>query len=78
MSHTDNTLFNLAINRANIFVLRAGIAKLPEWHARTRFAVRVPLQNILSALEKKPIGNVVWQGGKNGNWQPTKVLKEQE
>ena len=70
-----DALFDLAVNRA------AAVARvMPEaealgaWHARTRFARRVPLTQIRAALEQKPPrGAWHWAGGPGGRWQPGKA-----
>lgn len=70
-----DALFDLAVNRA-VLLLRMGPAEkvLPAWHARTRFARRVNLQDILHALAQKPTsGAWHWTGGKNGRWQAGKA-----
>ena len=61
MSAPD-ALFDLAINRA-ANTLRglpaAGReAALTEWHARTRFARRVPLEEVRRCLDSQPPGVV--------------------
>jgi hypothetical protein len=69
-------LFDLAVNRADA-ALRGLRPKHPEtvlaaWHARTRFARRVPLAAVLVALEKKPSEPSElgwhWAGGEAGGW----------
>ena len=70
-------LFDLAVNRAAAFVRGAKpsdfAAALAEWHARTRFARRVPLPDVLVRLNRKPPGEWHWAGGPNGEWRPGKA-----
>ena len=65
-------LYDLAVNRA-WSVLR-GVGQpgtLAAWHARTRFARRVPLGQVRSALAKHPgPGEWHWAGGPHGAWVP--------
>ena len=61
-----DALFNLAVNRA---ALATRGSTLESWHARTRFARRIPLSDIKKALTTKPNrGDWHWQGGPNGEW----------
>lgn len=74
-AETTDALFDLAVNRAAL-ALRAGQLKqiLPAWHARTRFARRVPLVEIEKALLKKPAtGQWHWSGGVGGAWKEGKA-----
>lgn len=70
-------LFDLAVNRAAAALRGAGgvgrAAALAAWHARTRFARRVPLADIQRALAQKPAGECHWQGGPDGGWQAGKA-----
>ena len=75
-------LFDLAINRAantlqGLGFLGLGLpdpeiqqarAALSEWHARTRFARRVPLPQVLACLSSRPAGEWHWAGGPQGGW----------
>ncbi|ADV67977.1 hypothetical protein [Deinococcus maricopensis] len=76
MSAPD-ALFDLAVNRAanTLRGLRPAdrAAALAEWHARTRFARRVPLPDIEARLETRPDGAWHWAGGPGGAWQPGKA-----
>ena len=73
-------LFDLAINRAATTLLGLGLhdptgaqatAALAEWHARTRFARRVPLSEAVRCLKLRPgEGDWHWAGGLEGGWQP--------
>ena len=70
-------LFDLAVNRAanTLRGLRTTdrAAALAEWHARTRFARRVPLSAIESCLNGRPDGDWHWAGGPDGAWVPGKA-----
>lgn len=67
-------LFDLAVNRADAALrgLRPGdpARALALWHARTRFARRVPLAAVAEALRLKPEGPGEWHwaGGPGGGW----------
>ena len=70
-----DALFDLAVNRAA--AARRGLrparpeAALAAWHARTRFARRVPLDAVQAALAGQPQGvESHWAGGPAGSWQP--------
>lgn len=68
-------LFDLAVNRAAAALrgLRPAQpdAALAAWHARTRFARRVPLDAVKAALANRPAGTEChWAGGEAGGWQP--------
>lgn len=70
-----DALFDLAVNRAGAALrgLRPGEpgAALAAWHARTRFARRVPLEAVRAALLTRPEGGGWhWSGGPAGGWQP--------
>ena len=65
-------LFDLAVNRAALAVRGSS---LEAWHARTRFARRLPLADIRKALALKPAqGEWHWAGGPEGGWEPGKAL----
>jgi transposase len=67
--HAANAIFDLAVNRAAVFVRGAGPnAPLEVWQTRTRFASRVNLESVRAALEVKPHGDWFWQGGETGAW----------
>ncbi len=76
-------LFELAVNRAATTLLGLGLlgsampgprsqqaqAALQEWHARTRFARRVPLPEVVRCLDERPAqGHWHWVGGQEGGW----------
>jgi hypothetical protein len=75
MSHPA-AIFDLAVNRADTYLrslpLESSQRNLLEWHSRTRFVSRIPLEDILQALESRPKGLtqglVHWQGGAEGGW----------
>lgn len=72
-----DALFDLAINRAAAFLRGARPTRLDEalagWHARTRFARRVPLQDVHRCLASRPDGDWHWEGGPAGGWKPGKA-----
>ena len=75
-----DALFDLAVNRAAAAVRGVGLSSqagadaLAAWHARTRFARRVPLADIRAALDLRPAGGQWhWAGGPEGGWQPGKA-----
>jgi hypothetical protein len=65
-------IFDLAVNRADTYLRSlpplSSQRNLLEWHSRTRFVSRIPLEDILQALEGRPEGLAHWQGGENGGW----------
>ncbi|WP_407571253.1 hypothetical protein [Deinococcus altitudinis] len=78
-----SALFELAVNRAATTLLGLGLlgaaspglrsrqaqAALQEWHARTRFARRVPLSEVVRCLDDRPAqGHWHWAGGQEGGW----------
>jgi alpha-ketoglutarate-dependent taurine dioxygenase len=70
-----DALFDLAVNRAATFLRGARPtderASLGTWHARTRFARRVPLGAVLACLAGRPEeGEWHWAGGPHGAWRP--------
>ena len=71
--HAANAIFDLAVNRAAAFVRGAGPnASLEVWQQRTRFASRVSLELVRSALETRPAGDCFWIGGEAGGWRAGK------
>ncbi len=71
-------LFDAAVNRALLYARRLGVplgdsaalkGGLELWYLKTRFAYRVPLKDVLGALERYP-GEGQWRGGASGSWQP--------
>ena len=76
MSAPD-ALFDLAVNRAAT-ALRgvpstARDAALAVWHARTRFARRVPLAEVRRCLSQRPGEGWHWSGGPQGEWHAGKA-----
>lgn len=78
-----DALFDLAVNRAaaalrGLRPAHPGRA-LAEWHARTRFARRIPLEAVAAALAQRPeeVGSAAsewhWAGGPGGGWRPGKA-----
>lgn len=70
-------LFDLAVNRADAALrgLRPTDRErqLEAWHARTRFARRVPLAEVVRCLDLRPAGEWHWAGGPRGAWHPGKA-----
>ncbi|GGJ74451.1 hypothetical protein [Deinococcus aquiradiocola] len=82
-----DALFDLAVNRAATTLHGLGLpgpqhpkadAALQEWHARTRFARRVPLADVQARLASHPALHAPdvpwtgwhWAGGPDGAWRP--------
>jgi hypothetical protein len=72
-----DALFDLAVERALAYVQsinRSTQSKedlkknLEVWYLKTRFAYRIPLDNIIEVLHRYP-GQGKWLGGKSGSWQ---------
>lgn len=64
-----DALFDLAVNRAQAVQQSIGPSGLNAWHARTRFARRVSLEEVRTALQQHPReGEWHWVGGPNGQW----------
>lgn len=74
-------LFDLAVNRALAYARRtraleragevpALTRELELWALRTRFAYRIPLEQVAERLLSAPAGEVHWQGGPDGSWRP--------
>ena len=70
-------LFDLAVERALSYAESLNIPledkeKLHEhlevWYLKTRFAYRIPLEDIIEVLQHYP-GQSTWSGGRNGSWQ---------
>ncbi|WP_161882546.1 hypothetical protein [Deinococcus alpinitundrae] len=77
MNRAPDALFDLAVNRAanSLRGLPAAgrEAALGEWHARTRFARRVALGEVVRCLAARPPGEWHWAGGPGGSWQAGKA-----
>jgi hypothetical protein len=75
-----DALFDLAVNRAAEYAERLGIPPgdperarlgLEVWYLKTRFAYRVPLEEVAAAVAARPpVAGAVWSGGRNGSWSP--------
>ena len=70
-------LFDLAVNRALSYALRLELvledatalqAGLELWYLKTRFAYRIPLEEVVGALKSYPGGDRFWRGGRAGGW----------
>jgi hypothetical protein len=70
-------LFDLAVNRSLSYARSVGLElnnkeKLEQglelWYLKTRFAYRIPLDDITQVLESYP-GTGTWTGGTDGMWQ---------
>ena len=74
-AQAPGALFDLAVNRAAAALRGTGTpAALSAWHARTRFARRIPLADIRRALAQQPAeGQWHWAGGPGGSWHPGKA-----
>lgn len=78
MASPRDVLFDLAVNKAAEYAARLGIpAGEPErtrlglevWYLKTRFAYRVPLDEVAEAVASRPVGSpAVWTGGRDGTW----------
>lgn len=74
-----DVLFETAVNRALTYARRLGVplddreklrAGLELWYLKTRFAYRVPLDDVVEALERCPDASYTWKGGTAGRWLP--------
>lgn len=72
-----DALFDLATNRALSYALRLGLLDGPmdrlrpglePWYLKTRFAYRIPLEDIIGVLRAFPGEGYVWRGGPEGGW----------
>lgn len=43
--------------------------RLELWYLRTRFAYRVPLEQVAAVVWASPPGDVHWSGGPDGSWR---------
>ena len=75
MSRTE--LFDTAVNKALTYTLRLGVplddpdkltSGLELWYLKTRFAYRVPFDDVLEVLSRCPDSNHRWTGGQSGHW----------
>jgi hypothetical protein len=76
VSASRDALFDLAVNRAAEIARRLGVTHrdaaahdLEVWYLKTRFAYRVPFEQVLEALRQRPAGIVHWVGGPGGGWR---------
>ena len=74
-----DALFDAAVNKALAYARRLGVplndreklrAGLELWYIKTRFAYRVPLDDVMGALERCPDASYTWKGGAAGRWCP--------
>jgi hypothetical protein len=72
-----DTLFDLAVKRSLAYIQSLKLPNhdkeilqqhLQVWYLKTRFAYRIPLNEIIDVLQRYP-GQGVWSGGKDGKWQ---------
>jgi len=72
-----DALFDAAVNRALLYALRTGVSlqdkealrgRLELWYLKTRFAYRVPFEEVLDTLRRYPGEGHVWSGGPEGAW----------
>ncbi|MEJ2288673.1 MAG: hypothetical protein P8Y02_08515 [Deinococcales bacterium] len=77
MGTSRDALFDLAVNRAAEAAARLGPTRqdglrreLEVWYLKTRFAYRVPFEQVLDAVRRRPDGPVHWEGGPDGAWRP--------
>jgi hypothetical protein len=71
-----DSLFDLAIERSLSYAKSLNISMqnkeevkkyLEVWYLKTRFAYRIPLDDIVEVLQRYP-GQGTWSGGKDGSW----------
>lgn len=72
-------LFDLAVARADSYATRLSLPRhdadalrlgLELWYLRTRFAYRIPLEEVVAALQLHPgASGAVWRGGPGGGWR---------
>lgn len=85
-----DALFDLAVNRAAVYLRRLSplpqaatdaeaaraviTSRIELWYLKTRFAYRIPLEEVVTALIEQPEGGAqaeyVWEGGRGGAWRP--------
>lgn len=79
MASPRDVLFDLAVNKAAEYIQRLGLASadpaevrrgLEIWYLKTRFAYRVPLDEVAEAVARRPASAAVWHGGRGGAWAP--------
>jgi hypothetical protein len=75
-----DALFDAAVNRARTYAARLGLplgvrerlrSGLELWYLKTRFAYRIPFDDVVDALARYPAaeGRYAWVGGRAGRWQ---------
>ncbi len=79
MAAPRDELFDLAVNRAAEYAARLGLPPgdalrtrlgLEVWYLKTRFAYRVPLEEVAAAVAARPPGaGSLWVGGRGGAWR---------
>lgn len=73
-------LFDMAVNRALSYAGRLGALEGPRhqadlhgvlevWYLKTRFAYRIPLEQVIAALTDYPGPGHYWSGGPGGGWR---------
>jgi hypothetical protein len=73
-------LFDLAVNRAISYAERLGALEgqrdrqilhsvLELWYLKTRFAYRIPLDDVIEVLMSYPGPGHYWTGGPGGDWE---------
>jgi hypothetical protein len=74
-----DALFDAAVNKALAYALRLGLplddperlrGGLELWYLKTRFAYRVPLDEVVAALSRATGAHSSWKGGAAGRWLP--------
>lgn len=72
-------LFDMAVSRALSYAERLGALDgdpdrtvlrnvLELWYLKTRFAYRIPLEDVVEVLLGYPGKGHYWAGGRNGEW----------
>ena len=73
-----DALFDLAVARALSYAVRLKLdfsnaralrQGLELWYLKTRFAYRISLDEIISALQRYPGAGRSWRGGRAGAWR---------
>jgi hypothetical protein len=74
-----DALFDAAVNKALSYARRLGVplddreklrTGLELWYLKTRFAYRVPLDDVIEVLGSCPDALYAWKGGAAGRWLP--------
>lgn len=79
MATPRDVLFDLAVNKAAEYASRLGVPAgdaertrlgLEVWYLKTRFAYRVPLEEVAAAVAMRPEAtDSIWEGGRDGSWR---------